>query len=148
MANDAVKGGGIVRWRRCGWYPLLSAHLAPRNQGFPPGSAFPIALAGPRPWDLLSRVSKNHKPCREGRLGPLRPDHSASRTRGRRHPVLRNELVAHERDLPPIRRPAGHVDRPLTAKQPCQDVDLLAGQVHPAESDVLVLRVAGHLFLV
>src|SRR5208337_2566601 len=76
MANDAVKGEGIVRWRRCGWYPLLSAHLAPSNQGFPPGSAFPIALAGPWPRDLLSRVSKNHKSLqrRLTRTTPPHPD--------------------------------------------------------------------------
>ena len=47
-----------------------------------------------------------------------------SRAHGRGGLVRLNKLVAHKRDLPSVRRPAGNVDRPLTAEESPHHVNL------------------------
>jgi len=79
---------------------------------------FPCRAGRSAALGLFSRILEKTRPLAEKSSS----DRPASRARGSGPSVLMNQLVAHERDLPSIGRPAGYVHRPLAAEEPGQNL--------------------------
>src|SRR6266700_1592446 len=58
------------------------------------------------------------------------------------------EMVTDERHPSTIRRPGGHVDRPLAPEQLCEDLNFTSADRHQPKHHLLVGRMPHHLLLI